>query len=107
MMPIFTSFFGLRTLEVIFFHLLRSGDFLFLILKYERTLSSNFSLWKLIGASYIVLTSTVSITFSIETLQNKDIFFLSVLGICFSDRQIIISGWIPKLLSSLTECCVG
>ncbi len=55
----------------------------------------------------MVLTSMVSITLSIGTLQNKDIFFLSALGICFSDLQIIISGWIPKLLNSLTECWVG
>ena len=50
-MPIFTSFSDLRTLEVIFFHFVRFGDFLFLILKYDKTRSSSFSLWKLIGAS--------------------------------------------------------
>ena len=44
---------------------------------------------------------------SMGTLQNKDIFFLSVFGISLSDLQIIISGCIPKLLNSLTECCVG
>ena len=87
--------------------MLRFGDFLLLILKYDSTWSSNFSLWKLIGASYIVRTSTVSMTLSIWTLQNKDIFFLSAFGISLSDLQIIMSGWIPKLLSSLTECWVG
>ena len=42
--PILTSFFGFKTFEVIFFHFERSGFFLFLILKKERTLSSKFSL---------------------------------------------------------------
>ena len=55
----------------------------------------------------MVFTSTVSITLSIGTLQNNDIFFLSVFGISLSDLQIMISGWIPRLLNSLTECCVG
>ena len=41
------------------------------------------------------------------TLQNKDIFFLWSKGIDFCDLQIIISGWIPILLNSLTECWVG
>ena len=49
--PIFTSFFELRTFDVIFFHFVRFGVFLFLILKSDKTLSSRFSLLKLIGAS--------------------------------------------------------
>ena len=40
-------------------------------------------------------------------MQNRDIFFLCSKGIGLSDLQIIISGWIPILLNSLTECCVG
>ena len=40
-------------------------------------------------------------------MQNKEIFFLWSNGIVLSDLQIIISGWIPILLNSLTECCVG
>ena len=42
-----------------------------------------------------------------STLQNKDIFLRCSKGIDLSDLQIIISGCIPILLSSLTECCVG
>ena len=48
----------------------------------------------------MVFTSTVSITFSIGTLQNKDIFFLWSIGIDCSDLQIIMSGWIPILLNT-------
>ena len=55
----------------------------------------------------MVLTSTVSITSSIPTLQNNEIFFLWSKGIDCCDLQIIISGWIPILLNSLTECWVG
>ena len=40
----------------------------------------------------------------IDTLQNKEIFFLWFKGMDLSDLQIIMSGWIPILLSSLTEC---
>ena len=42
-----------------------------------------------------------------STLQNKDIFLLWSNGIDCWDLQITISGWIPILLNSLTECCVG
>ena len=55
----------------------------------------------------MVLTSTVSITFSIGTLQNNDIFFLWSNGIDCWDLQIIMSGWTPILLNSFTECWVG
>ena len=53
------------------------------------------------------MTSTVSITLLISTLQNNEILFLCSKGIGLSDLQIIISGWIPMLLNSLTECWVG
>ena len=49
--PIFSSFFVFKSFEVIFFHLVRLTGFLLLILKCVNTLSSSFSLLKLIGAS--------------------------------------------------------
>lgn len=46
-------------------------------------------------------------TSSLSTLQNNPILPFNSSGICFSDRQTMISGCIPIPLSSLTECCVG
>ena len=42
--PIFTSFVAFNTFVVMFFHFVRFGIFLLLILKSDRTLSSSFSL---------------------------------------------------------------
>ena len=105
--PIFIVLFFFKIELEIFFHCIRSIFFFALKLKCFNTWASNFSLWKLIGASYIVFTSIVWITLLILTLQNSAIFFLCRIGISYSHRQMIISGWIPIALNSLTECCVG
>ena len=41
------------------------------------------------------------------TLQNSAIFFRMSSGSGLSVRHTKISGWIPTLSSSFTECCVG
>ena len=41
------------------------------------------------------------------TSQSWLIFSLSRVGIGRSDRHTMASGWMPRLRSSVTECCVG
>ena len=75
--------------------------------KERKNIDSSKYKWNEKIGIFPINSPTVSITFSSFTLQKRDIFFLSTLGIALSDLQIIISGWIPKLRSSFTECCVG
>ena len=51
--------------------------------------------------------STAAITASIGTSQRSEIFRLTPGDIGWSDRHTMTSGWIPRLRSSVTECCVG
>ena len=41
------------------------------------------------------------------TSHNSEIFRLRPSEMGWSLRQTITSGWIPRLRSSVTECCVG
>ena len=44
---------------------------------------------------------------TIATARNKAIFARSLSGSGCSQRQTMISGWMPRLVSSRTECWVG
>ena len=52
-------------------------------------------------------TSFAVITASFSTLQKSAIFDLMSLERNRSVRQSRMSGWMPTLSKSLTECCVG
>ena len=51
--------------------------------------------------------STAEITASIGTSHCREILRLRLSEIGLSLRHTITSGWIPRLRSSVTECCVG
>ena len=47
------------------------------------------------------------ITASTGTSHRRETFLLRAEEMLRSLRQMITSGWIPRLRSSVTECCVG
>ena len=51
--------------------------------------------------------SSAGMTASLRTLQNRAIFARSPSGSSRSQRQTMISGWMPRLVSSRTLCWVG
>ena len=51
--------------------------------------------------------STAETMPSSGTSHSCEIFSLSRFGIGRSLRHTIASGWMPRLRSSVTECCVG
>ena len=55
----------------------------------------------------MLLASTAEMTASIGTSQRSEIFRLSPSEMAWSLRQTMTSGWMPRLRSSVTECCVG
>ena len=59
------------------------------------------------GTAYKQSAVLFCITLVFLTLQNNANFSLIVSGISCSVLQTNISGWIPKLCNSFTECCVG
>ena len=46
-------------------------------------------------------------TFSGGTLQKRLIFRLTSGGNGFSERQTMMSGWMPMVRNAMTLCCVG
>ncbi len=55
----------------------------------------------------MVFASTDSITLCLETPQDEESLFFKSFGKGCSDLQMSISGVIPILLNSWTECWVG
>ena len=55
----------------------------------------------------MLLASIAEMTASIGTSQLSEIFRLSPSEMSLSLRQTMTSGWMPRLRSSVTECCVG
>ena len=92
--------------SIIFCHLVLSGIYLssFKWLHASRAKPSSSSIN---GTAYKQSAVLFSITLVFLTLQNKDNFSLTESGISNSVLQTIMSGLIPKLCNSFTECCVG
>ena len=102
-----TSFFRLRILSTMCSHSLMSGSG---VSRHSsrQTISEKWLFSSMMGASYSTGMVRFSMTQSGRTLQNRAILWKmlgSVMG--SSVRSTMMSGLMPMLCSSFTECWVG
>ena len=94
------------TLSIISCHSLLSGTYLS-NLKWLHTSFASPSSSSISGTAYKLSAVLFCITLVFRTLQNSANLSLIESGISLSVLHTNISGFIPKLCNSFTECCVG
>ena len=62
---------------------------------------------KSLGQNFLIDQNIINKIINIIDINNKDILEIESLSIGCSDLHMMMSGWIPALSNSLTECWVG